>query len=231
MSAVLAHAFTARQEPMAAPTEQHDYPTRVPEIIGVSVFSIILASAPVLARLFFRHSSKLPLLWDDWLIIIAAVLAIADASLYLVCLRHGFGRKMETLTPETLVSFFELVWATFLLYGAAVSFVKFSVLAFYHRIFPRSFPKTLVVLTVISALWWILITLITIFQCIPIQKNWDDRVEGACLNYLNVYIAIQVLNIVLDAAILVLPIRAVAKLQMARANKISVAGTFALGGL
>jgi hypothetical protein len=41
----------------------------------------------------------------------------------------------------------------------------------------------------------------------------------------------QVANIVLDISILVLPIRAVMGLQMTKANKISVAGTFSLAGL
>ncbi|KAI1428589.1 hypothetical protein F5Y12DRAFT_800470 [Xylaria sp. FL1777] len=200
-------------------------------IIGVSVFSIVLATAPVIARLAFRKTSNLPWLLDDYTIVVAALISNANAAAYLWALRYGFGKHIYVLDNNTLVNFFKIVFATFILYGASVSFVKFSVLSFYHRIFPRSFNLWLCILGVGSVLWWILITLVSVFQCNPVQKAWDIEVPGTCIPYLRLFIAIQVLNIVLDSAILILPISAVMKLQMPRLNKVSVAATFALGGL
>jgi hypothetical protein len=203
-------------------------------LIGVSVFVIVLSTASVAARLIFRRASKLQWLADDYLIIIAAFFCCADAALYLVDLRYGFGEHIFVVAedPTRLVNFFKVVFATFILYGAAVTFVKFSVLAFYQRIFPRNnFRKWLYTLGALSAVWWLLITLVSVFQCDPVAKAWNNELEGYCHNYLHLFIGIQVANILLDIAILVLPISAVMKLQMARANKISVAGTFALGGL
>lgn len=218
----------------AAPDPNAGVANNKATLIGVSVFSIVLATAPVVARLIFRRASKLKWLADDYLIIIAAVFCSADAALYLVDLRHGFGEHIFVVAenPTRLVNFFKVVFATFLLYGAAVTFVKFSVLAFYDRIFPRNnFKKWLYTLAGLSAVWWLLITFVSIFQCTPVAKAWDNELDGYCHNYLHLFIGIQVANIVLDIAILVLPISAVMKLQMGRANKISVAGTFALGGL
>ncbi|KAK4115989.1 hypothetical protein N656DRAFT_678482, partial [Canariomyces notabilis] len=198
--------------------------------IFVSVFSIVLAGGATIARLIFRKTSKMPWLADDYLIIVAAIITSADAACYLACLPFGFGQHMWAVDPALLLTFFKIVFATFILYGAAVSFVKFSVLAFYARIFPRNnFKWWLISLGVASGAWWILITLASVLQCNPVQKNWDDSLPGYCINYLDLYIAIQVLNIVLDIAILALPISTVMKLQMGRANKISVAMTFALG--
>lgn len=121
---------------------------------------------------------------------------------------------------------------TFILYGTSVTLVKLSVLAFYDRIFPRNnFKKWLYTFWVLSALWWILITLVSIFECNPVAKAWDNSLQGTCIPYLDLFIGIQAANIVLDIGILALPISAVSKIQMSRSNKISVAGTFALGGL
>lgn len=203
-------------------------------IIGVSVFSVILATAPVIARLIFRRTSKLQWLADDYLIIVAALVSNANAACYLWDLRYGFGEHVYIVAqdPTKLVNFFKVVFATFILYGTSVSFVKFSVLAFYDRIFPRNnFKKWLYTLGVLSVIWWILITLVSIFECNPIAKSWNAELEGTCIPYLDLFIGIQMANILLDIAILVLPISAVMKLQMGRSNKISVAGTFALGGL
>jgi len=200
-------------------------------IIGVSVFSIFLATAPVVARLIFRKTSKLPWMADDYTIVIAALISNANAAAYLWALRYGFGEHIYVLNPNSLVNFFKIVVVTFILYGASVSFVKLSVLAFYNRIFPQTFRLWLYCLGVGSVLWWILITFVSVFQCNPVQKAWDIEVPGTCIPYLRLFIAIQVLNIVLDSAILILPISAVMKLQMPRLNKISVAATFGLGGL
>lgn len=63
------------------------------------------------------------------------------------------------------------------------------------------------------------------------QKAWDDELDGYCIPYLDIFIGIQVANILLDIAILCLPITAIMGLQMSKANKISVAATFGLGGL
>jgi hypothetical protein len=201
-------------------------------IIAVAVFSIVLGTGSVAARLLSRRASKLAFQADDICIVLALLIANADAAAYIWALRYGFGRHIYTLQPAELIQFFKIVFATFIFYGAAVSFVKFSVLLFYQRIFPQNnFRKWLIVLGVASAVWWILITLVSVFQCSPVQRAWNPTVEGTCLPYLDLFIAIQVANIVLDIAVLCLPISAVMGLQMSKANKITVAGTFGLGGL
>ncbi|KAI0395506.1 hypothetical protein F5Y17DRAFT_456903 [Xylariaceae sp. FL0594] len=201
-------------------------------IIGVSVFAIFLATVPVIARLIFRKISKLPWLADDYAIVVAALISDANAASYLWALRYGFGKHIYVLDRASLVGFFKILFATFILYGSSLSFVKLSVLAFYGRIFPRNkFKEWLIVLAVATAVWWILITLLSIFECTPVQKSWDPTVPGTCIPYIRLFVAIQVLNILLDTTILVLPISAVMKLQMPRAKKISVAATFGLGGL
>ena len=232
----LVNDIAARQAPPGAKLPPGDpnigVASNVATIIGVSVFSICLATISVAARLIFRKMSNLRWLADDYTIVIAAIISNANAACYLVCIQYGFGQHIYVVPPEHLLIFFKIVFITFILYGASVSFVKFSVLFFYDRIFPRSnFKRWLIILGVCSVAWWILITLVSVFRCTPIALAWDTQLTGSCVPYLELFIAIQVLNIILDSAILVLPISAVAKLQMARSNKISVAGTFALGGL
>jgi hypothetical protein len=204
----------------------------VETIIAVSVFSIVLATASVALRFMFRATSKLHWMLDDWTIVIAMLFTNADAACYLWALKSGFGQHIYVLEPEVLEQFFKILFVTFLFYGAAVTFVKFSVLLFYNRIFPQNnFKRWLIALGVLSFLWWVAILLVTVLECSPIQKIWDPLVPGKCIPYLDLFIALQVLNIILDTAILALPIKAVSKLQMSVANKWSVGGTFALGGL
>ncbi|KAL1963601.1 hypothetical protein VTN77DRAFT_8046 [Rasamsonia byssochlamydoides] len=201
-------------------------------VIGVSVFSIVLAVVSTGLRFVFRKNRKLPWLLDDYMMVIATTFVIADAACYMLALRYGFGHHIYTLTPADMVSFFKVVFATFILYGFAVTAVKIGVLYFYRRIFPGADLKIwLMVLGTLSLVWFILITLISVFQCNPVQKAWEAEIPGYCIPYLDIFIGIQVANIVLDAAILCLPITTVVKLHMTVSTKISVAGTFGLGGL
>ena len=75
--------------------------------------------------------------------------------------------------------------------------------------------------------------LVSTFGCRPIVATWDlTRLPGAvCMNQLTKYMALSVLNIVIDVITLVLPIPVVARLQMSRRRKITVCGIFATGGL
>jgi len=119
-----------------------------------------------------------------------------------------------------------------MLYGGAVAAVKFSVLSFYQRTFPvQNFKKWLYLYGSLNIVWFLLISCFSTFQCKPVGKLWDDSIPGKCLNYLHVFLGIQAANIALDIGILVLPIRAVLKLQISRPKKIGVTGVFALGGM
>lgn len=192
----------------------------------------MLATASVVARLTFRKTSRMQCLSDDYFIVIAALFANADASLYLWNLRYGFGHHIYMLDLPTRVNFFKVVFAISLLYSGAVFFVKFSVLAFYVRILPNTkFRTRLISLGIFSGRWWVTITLVSILQCRPVQKAWNDDVEGTCVSYPDLSIATQVVNIILDTAILVMPISTVLKLQTNRVGRTSAAAAFALGGL
>ena len=48
-----------------------------PLIVGISVLFICLSEAAVLFRFLARRISQLPLMWDDWMIVIALILAWA----------------------------------------------------------------------------------------------------------------------------------------------------------
>lgn len=202
-------------------------------LYAVASFAIFLAISPVLARLILRRTSKLGWKLDDYAIIIAALITCADSACYYILVDLGFGQPVLVVDPKNTFDLSRVAFVTFLLYGASVTWVKYSVLAFYDRIFPRQkFKWWLVSLAVASTAWWLIVSFVIIFRCDPVEGSWRSGPDVKCLpNYLDLFIAFQVLNIVLETCILVLPIRAVMELQMARHNKISVIGTFALGGL
>jgi hypothetical protein len=75
--------------------------------------------------------------------------------------------------------------------------------------------------------------LVSIFGCRPIAATWDlTLLPGAtCMDPSTKYMALSVLNIIIDVFTLVLPIPIIARLRMPRRQKITVCGIFATGGL
>lgn len=71
-----------------------------------------------------------------------------------------------------------------------------------------------------------------LLHCVPLRKYWDHDVPGECnLDNQAYFFAISIPNILIDIAILILPIRYILKLEMGRRQKQAVASLFLFGGL
>ena len=74
-----------------------------------------------------------------------------------------------------------------ILYGIATAFVKGIILALYHPIFPLTGFRIYVwVLGNINVLGAIVIVLVTVLQCQPLEKLWDPMMQGGhCIDFSN----------------------------------------------
>ena len=123
------------------------------------------------------------------------------------------------------------------LFTTTISLVKFSILAFYRTTFKPSkeFQRASVVVSAFCAIWFLVCFFVSIFQCSPPWAAWDLALfasgQAQCIAYGKFIIGYEITNILLDVAILALPIRAVWTLQMSKARKTILGGIFALGGL
>ncbi|KAG7004638.1 hypothetical protein G7Y79_00024g055880 [Physcia stellaris] len=195
------------------------------------VVAMVLVNVAVFLRLLARKLMKLPLMADDYMIMVAALFVNADAILYPFSIRYGDGRHIETLSPHDITSYLKTIYISAQLYGVSITAVKLSVLLFYRRVFSTApFRRRIIVLAILVLAWFVVNNLLGAFQCIPVRKAWEPEIPGRCINFLDFFIGIQVPNIILDALILALPVRAVLQLQMSKKKKISVLAVFLLGG-
>lgn len=65
--------------------------------------------------------------------------------------------------------------------------------------------------------------------CRPLSYTWDKSIEGHCGDILAGYISSAVINVVLDVAVIILPMRILWKLQMRLSKKLLISGIFGLG--
>jgi hypothetical protein len=83
----------------------------------------------------------------------------------------------------------------------------------------------------ISTAWFIAAEVASLLMCIPIDSFWHRMTPSRCLNFNLFSLIIGIFDIVIDTAILILPVRAVLSLQMPTRTKVLVSGIFLLGGL
>jgi hypothetical protein len=119
-------------------------------------------------------------------------------------------------------------------YATSLAFTKISILLFYKRLSPAKWFHTLIwTLVGIVVIYVVVYDLLSIFGCKPIAASWDLRLAPAakCVDLLTKYMALSVLNIIIDIFTLILPIPVVVPLQMSWRQKISIILVFATGGL
>lgn len=124
------------------------------------------------------------------------------------------------------------------IYPTVIATIKISVLAMYYRIFPTKFIKWgFIGLGGFTAAWWLVVALVTIFQCSPIRAAWVLTLQPSvnpsskCIDNNAFFIGNGVPNIVTDLCIMVLPLREVYKLHIRTSQKIALGGVFLLGAL
>lgn len=107
----------------------------------------------------------------------------------------------------------------------------------YRRVFTLLqtwFRYSLIVIAFFSLGSGISMVLANIFACSPIKKAWAWETAAAgdhCISVLNVAIAYSALSLVVDLAIVTVPIPLIWGLNTSRRTKVAVSGMILLGSL
>jgi hypothetical protein len=173
---------------------------------------------------------------DDWFALLTAIITIPGAVINAQGMPdNGLGRDMWTLTPEQITSFLRYFYITSIIYIVEISVVKLSFLFFYKRIFPGTTVRWLLWGTIacnisIGAAF----TLVTIFQCTPIEHAWEQwhgEHRGTCLDINAIAWSSASISIALDIWMLALPLSQIRSLKLDWKKKIGVGLMFAFGTL
>ncbi|KAL8672747.1 MAG: hypothetical protein Q9168_002801 [Polycauliona sp. 1 TL-2023] len=152
------------------------------------------------------------------------------------CLSAGGGAHQWNITLEQFHRVVFWAWVNEILYSPVISIIKSVILLQYIRIFAPN--RTLNPLMFFAS--WTLIALIiswnfacfwvSIFACSPVAKFWDTLItDGKCLDFaLNILLTCM-FNIITDVLILLLPARAVWRLQILTQKKFAIVSLFGIG--
>lgn len=145
---------------------------------------------------------------------------------------YGLGRQAKAISQETLETFLKLLVVSQIIFTTGLMLVKVSILQLYLRIFPsKRFKIAVYIITGVVISWWTAITLLTIFQCKPIEMSYKPWIDGHCIELYGAYYGSGIPDITVDFIILCLPLRQVVKLNTTLGNKLVISFFFASGAL
>jgi hypothetical protein len=126
-----------------------------------------------------------------------------------------------------------LIWnyAIQILYNPILALVKASVLLFLLRLFGQKsgVRRFILWLNAANLLNMIAVFFATVFQCFPIEKNWEPRLKGTCVDRRILFTTNSSINILTDLLVLGLPLRIFIDLKIPRRTKIALMFVFLLG--
>ncbi|KAK0658489.1 hypothetical protein QBC41DRAFT_331976 [Cercophora samala] len=203
------------------------------DIIGSVVGIMVLGLSSVVLRLFTRLMNKGPgLAADDYVILFAAVMGIGTAVCCLISVPWGGGKHLWVVTHEEFTKLYQTTYAFVIVYITCISATKVSILLFYRRVFGTN----VIWYIVFGFTWahWAEVTITWLAGCRPINYYWlqytDPTATGSCIDAPLFYFCNGIIGLVIDVAILLVPIPTIWKLNMPTTKKVFVGGILLLGG-
>ncbi|OJD31431.1 uncharacterized protein BKCO1_4800058 [Diplodia corticola] len=225
-------------------TNRDKYPygeRRGPFVIVIGGVLLVATLAVVGARLWARCKIRRNAGLDDWLILATIpLLLVYDACHALGFFSYGVDRHAWEVTITQAVGIRIITWCIAVGYMLITSMVKISILMFYRRLSEGSVTKswiwTVRAFIAFVILYAVVFTLMLFVDCRPLHAFWNKMdPEWAltnnytCFNEGADFIASAIVSVITDAAVCVLPLLVVRRLQMPRKQKWALSALFGVG--
>ncbi|KAI9843364.1 MAG: hypothetical protein M1838_002653 [Thelocarpon superellum] len=206
--------------------------SQYPEILAVCVTLTSVMVIVVGLRMYVRSTILRSVGADDWTILVAAACSCIYNGMCIGQSRWGLGlpvalRPQENLNPYTLLNYPGRPF-----YMIGITGFKVALCLAYLRIvnrdnrYYRPLIWTIMITCVLGHLGG---TLVLIFQCRPVEKNWHPLVPGSCLPNAVTFYVLAAITIFFDCIIFTLPIPLLARVQINMRRKVALIGVFVLG--
>ena len=208
------------------------------KIIIVNVVTLVVAIFAVLLRLVSRWFSAAHFWWDDGLMVLGLVLTFGSSAFNFVAANHGAGKHQEIVSKQDQAKLSQIIYGIEILYPLVVTAIKCSILTLYLRLFGVRplFRKVIYLMFVLVVGWCIAVVFAAIFQASPPSLLWTTNLKDLPKGYHHIdfpayLIGSAVPNVVMDFAILLLPMGIVWQLQISMSRKMALSAVFAVGAL
>ncbi|KAI1822619.1 hypothetical protein F4861DRAFT_379498 [Xylaria intraflava] len=202
--------------------------------VPVFIAFVTLSAVSVLLRVVTRLHTRAPVWWDDFIIALSFLGAVAFATISFIMKSHGLGTDIWAISFGNIELVLKSLYTLFILYITSRDLVRLSILLLYHRIFGH-IPLARRLIHVTFGLVIACATafdLAIIFGCTPIDyfwTGWDGQHEGYCISTNAIFWAGAFVVIAIDLWIIVIPLPFIARLKLSIRKRILSAIMFAFG--
>ncbi|RBR06895.1 hypothetical protein FVER53590_11209 [Fusarium verticillioides] len=205
-------------------------------VMSSQIITYSVATTLLVCRLISRRLTHVALWWDDFF----AMMSWISASLYFsftiywaVDMGLGHAKSEVPLPAETVEEYARkgLFIAEFT-YAMSLGFSKLAILGFYWRLFSVSNIRMGIrILQGCTVIWLTIRTFMTIFHCIPVSAYWDHHIKNAVCNIdpAKFMFGTTLVHLMLEIAVLSLPVFQVKNLKLRPGQKIAVVALFMFG--
>ncbi|KAK2808977.1 hypothetical protein FQN50_004251 [Emmonsiellopsis sp. PD_5] len=205
--------------------------SQIPRVIAISLAFSISALLAVCLRFYVRFNIKRIVGVDDYVALVGSLLTLAYAGVAVLQTRWGQGLSKEYFPQENVVPFSKVQYIGGPIYTLDLLCFKVSLLVSYLRLggFVKSYRTIIYVAIAACTANQLVFTFVLSFACRPIAKQWDDSLDGSCIQTVKSYYALAGTSIGFDLIIIALPLPVVWKLKLHWKQKVVLVMTFALG--
>ncbi|OJJ57701.1 hypothetical protein ASPSYDRAFT_133705 [Aspergillus sydowii CBS 593.65] len=204
------------------------YAVNIPLMVLMTVF----VGARFISRTFLVRNA---LGIDDWMMLIAFVLAMAMSACQLVEPRYGIGRHLYDVKYAWYPSLGKLTIAIQALFAPCSAITKISICLTYLRLFPSKTNKWFNYITMtILAGFGTSTTVTMILQCIPLSDIWavfKPMNQKRCIDSEKFFIAAAAINSITDFMVYLWPIHYLWRVKLSLAKRIGLIICFGVGVL
>ncbi|KEY69826.1 hypothetical protein S7711_08609 [Stachybotrys chartarum IBT 7711] len=207
---------------------QEPWGNRFDRMVISSMVMLILTTAFTIMRIVSRRLSKRGFLWEDYIYLIGQLWFYGVASCAIALIAVG-----PPSSPSILAFKYRIMLPFRLSYAMVLLCVKLSIILIVRRIFAKSSRFVQIacwVALAVSVAWAVYASLIEFLICMPVESAWNpDLVKYNCINHHLAYGIIPAWDIPLEIFILLIPVKSILGLQMARPHKIALLCMFCAG--
>ncbi|KAK8065069.1 hypothetical protein PG997_011816 [Apiospora hydei] len=231
----MAAGLYASEPPAGQERHVSDPPNRRKEIVVVGTIALAIGATALGLRIFTRvHILRKRIKLDDYFVMLAMICAVIAFIMTLEQLNHGLSyHKWDVLWDEYANGYALYAVIETCFYTLSVGFAKLSILCFYLQLSPEEwFRWSTVGLIGAVAVFSITYACVNLFPCQPVAASWNFNIEGAkCVDTWGGYLALSILNILIDVATLSIPVPILLPLQITVRQKISLIALFGAGAI
>ncbi|EAW25109.1 uncharacterized protein NFIA_105970 [Aspergillus fischeri NRRL 181] len=194
-------------------------------IIITAAFGLVVSLVCLLIRVYVRLALSPPFAYDDYVLLGATVVAIAQSTLIFVAVSQGFGTSIDLLVQEQINRIQTLVTISDILYLITIYVSKCCVVGIYLRLTPQKTHNRISWATLILCTLWIIPSALILAVNCEMNRPWKTS-GGQCRNLLQRWEFITAMDIVTELILFGLAVTLLQGLFMSLKRKLQIGSAF-----